>query len=705
MRASSRFTPLLSLLLAPTALAQLPTPTQRADAARQVRVDAANHQRSQPLPTHQNNNDQGFFGPYAVYSKGLPHDTFGEPTSAAFAAYINAVNTTSPAAYEAIPLGGERKLVNPQAGLSYVLEGSDPQAISMRPAPSFSSPEAGGEMNELYWMSVLRDVSFNQYASDPVTPLAATALSNLREYRGARNSAGLVTPATLFRADQPGAIQGPFISQFLYKAVTYGGGPLATTVEANPPATGVEPTALQIIDQRTLTRFGGDDSLTDYNEWLSIQDGHNPADPTDTLEDYDPVRRYIRNARDLTEWVHLDYPIQSSLNAALIMARQGDFLPDGKYDPDPKSSPATFDPNNPYLGYAKQEPFVTFGNSDVQSLTSLVTNTVLRGQWFQKWQVHRRLRPEEYGGRVHNNITGARSYPIPPDVGQGGVLSRVFLQNAVRNMERGLSNNGTYLLSSAFREGSPVHPAYASGHSTYTGAGITILKAFNKDLPIINPQVANADGTALVPYSGTLMMFDELDKLASNIGVARLFAGVHYRSDHDHAVRLGELHALRTLQDWTRLYNESFEGFQVRTLGGNNLTIHASQPDLPHFVSAVNGFKLYGKTNSMLGAGVEIDLLYNNSIIDLSDWAAQGYVTLNIEADTYMPSGAGSVRFHYDGSPVVNNGSPYFLYGDNSENAIPLTVGTHVLRATPYSGPNGTGVGGVPLVIRFTVQN
>jgi hypothetical protein len=54
----------------------------------------------------------------------------------------------------------------------------------------------------------------------------------------------------------------------------------------------------------------------------------------DTLEDLDATRRYLRNGRDLAEWVHFDYPLQASLNAALLMARQGDFLTDGRYDSD-----------------------------------------------------------------------------------------------------------------------------------------------------------------------------------------------------------------------------------------------------------------------------------------------------------------------------------------------------------------------------------
>jgi hypothetical protein len=92
------------------------------------------------------------------------------------------------------------------------------------------------------------------------------------------------------------------VSQFLLKTVPFGGGPLAT--ETEPPPTGVEPTAHQPLEQRIWTRFAGDDRVTQFNEWLDIQNGALPADPVDTLEDLDNTRRDIRNGRDLAEWVH-----------------------------------------------------------------------------------------------------------------------------------------------------------------------------------------------------------------------------------------------------------------------------------------------------------------------------------------------------------------------------------------------------------------
>lgn len=63
--------------------------------------------------------------------------------------------------------------------------------------------------------------------------------------------------------------------------------------------------------------------------------------------------------------------------------------------------------------------------------------------------------------------------------------------------------------------GSPRHPAYPSGHSTYSAAASEILKYFFPDET------------------------EHLDRLSDNIGMARLWAGVHWRSDHDAGVKIG----------------------------------------------------------------------------------------------------------------------------------------------------------------------
>lgn len=57
------------------------------------------------------------------------------------------------------------------------------------------------------------------------------------------------------------------------------------------------------------------------------------------------------------------------------------------------------------------------------------------------------------------------------------LLNRVRTHNAKCNGDgKGGHGEGTYLLPMAVAEGSPVHPAYPSGHAINLGAYITTLK-------------------------------------------------------------------------------------------------------------------------------------------------------------------------------------------------------------------------------------
>jgi PAP2 superfamily len=72
--------------------------------------------------------------------------------------------------------------------------------------------------------------------------------------------------------------------------------------------------------------------------------------------------------------------------------------------------------------------------------------------------------------------------------------------------------------------GTPRHPSYPSGHSVTYGAAAQLLSAFFPDLR------------------------PELDQLADNAGMARLWAGIHYRSDHEEGVELGRRVADRVIE-------------------------------------------------------------------------------------------------------------------------------------------------------------
>ena len=211
-----------------------------------------------------------------------------------------------------------------------------------------------------------------------------------------------------------------------------------------------------------------------------------------------------------------------------------------------------------------------------------------------------------------------------------------------------------------------------------------MLKAFYKvDGQVQNPVQPSADGLSLVPYTdGPLYYVDELDKLASNVGMARLFAGVHWRSDHEYAVRLGELVALRTLQDRARTYTEPFNGFVVRTFGATPSSSARTGPDLPNHVSGVVGFALINAGTGQVIPGYES--FNNGTTLNLNTLPTRN---LSIRASMYQ-STVGSVRFDYDSASSVDNTATYDF-------AFTPTVGTHVLTATPFSQINSGGLAAI----------
>jgi len=134
-------------------------------------------------------------------------------------------------------------------------------------------------------------------------------------------------------------------------------------------------------------------------------------------------------------------------------------------------------------------------------------------------------------------------------------------------LQTSFSNYGTYFLSQAFPEGSPTHPAYPTGHGTVAGACITVLKFFydceRKFTDFATPQVSANDGTSLNDYADAdanqMTVSGELHKLAHNISFGHgIHAGIHWRSDTDTSLLLGEAVALSMLQDCARTYNERF---------------------------------------------------------------------------------------------------------------------------------------------------
>jgi hypothetical protein len=196
-----------------------------------------------------------------------------------------------------------------------------------------------------------------------------------------------------------------------------------------------------------------------------------------------------------------------------------------------------------------------------------------KAAWYAKWFVHRALRPDQYGGRVHWTKTRQKTggYPLHSDILNSTALANVF------------ANKGTYFLPQAYPEAGPQHPSYPSGHATMAGACATILKAafdgtttFDK---LIDPTivVASEDGLSLKETHldpGDFTVNGEINKLASNIGQGRDFAGIHWRSDAEWGMRLGEAAAISLLCDHNNNYpGEKFEGFTITKFDGTTVTV------------------------------------------------------------------------------------------------------------------------------------
>ena len=496
----------------------------RRERSYRIRKSAALAEREIPTPPHISNGDETRYPNFiGNYSQGLPHDSLGDVVPAAYRALLTACDTGKPSDFANIPLGGNTKLVDPQGGLAYDLEGTDSGQLTVPPPPKLASAERAGEMVEDYWMALARDVPFSHYGAEPITAAAIAELNTLSDFKGPTVN-GKVTPTTLFRGVNPGDLIGPYVSQFFWLPVTFGVLSVTQQFNAYVPKT---------------------DYLTTFAEWLAVQNGQGPF-PANTISG----TSYIKNGRDLGAFFHSDIAIQAYLFAAQWLLTHG----------------APLNPGNPYLTIKNQAGGFTFGSQYITDLLGLVSNRALEASFYQKWFVHRTLRPIEYGGLVHNTLTGAADYPLNSEVLNSQAVDQTF------------SKYGTYLLPAAFPEANPQHPSYPEAHGAVAGACVTALKAFfNETFVLPSPVVASDDGQSLLPYTGAdageMTVGGELNKLAYNCSLGRDMSGVHWRSDGDQSLLLGEAITISILRDQRPTYNEPFNGFTFTKFDGETITV------------------------------------------------------------------------------------------------------------------------------------
>jgi hypothetical protein len=457
----------------------------------------------------------------ASFSKTMPHNELGEVDPDAYRRWLEILASGDSAAFERVPRapGAVERLNNPQASYSLNFVGIDSAALPLPPPPAFASHRMAAEMAELYWQALTRDIAFRDFASHP---LAQAAVSDLEALGFAPSD-----PANLFRGDSSGERTGPFVSQFLWRNIPYG---------------------LQTVEQRFRVPSRGQGFLTSFDAWLASQRG---AKPRAALQ-FDEPARYISSYRELVEYVHRDFSFQPFMNAALIAFGMGGERGD-----------AVLSPTNPYRGSATQFGDITLGSKNLLTLLAEASLLGQKASYYYKWQIHRRARPEVFGARVDVHLGGRKSYDLHPAIFESEGLARVK------------ADFGSWLLPQAYPEGSPTHPSYPAAHAVNAGACATVLKAFLDERYVVpDPVEATADGATLEAWRGpALTLGGEIDKLASNIALARNAAGVHFRSDSIEGLKLGEEVALGLLAETSLTYSERFDGFVLSRFDGSPVRI------------------------------------------------------------------------------------------------------------------------------------
>lgn len=473
-----------------------------------------------PAPLVTNGDELRYANRIGNFSKTLRKNPIGEVDRASYDSMIRACESGHQADYEAILRAGPVRLKNPIGAYGFQFAGLDQSQFFLPAPPQFDSAAQAVEMMELYWQSLARDIPFSAYSSSQ--PLIAEAAAELG-----------TSPERLFRGPASGALTGPYLSQFLLQPVQFGSIP---------------------CDARQTTALPGVDYMTQWADWFSIQIGENKG-PGTALEPN--VVRYIRNGRDLAQYVHHDWSYSPYYQTIWVLLSYGD---------------RAYTENNPLMWSRNQEPYVHFGPPDAFDFVARAAKPAFQAAWWQKWMVHRRLRPEEFGGCVHQNLEQVTVHPIHPDLMKS------------RALQRSRAKWGTGLLAQAYSEGCPPHSSYPSGHATVAGACVTMLKAFFRESYVIpNPVVPSADGLTLEPWTGgTLTLGGELDKLAYNIAAGRNFAGIHWRSDMEEGVKLGEAVATEILRDLATAYDfDDFGGFRFTRMDGTEAVVTPGTGPLP----------------------------------------------------------------------------------------------------------------------------
>jgi hypothetical protein len=566
-----------------------PSGAERAKAARDYRQMASDIARLRPQAMTKSNHEESDYDDHfpSNFTKGLLHDQNGLLKCAEdYRCFVEAINSSDRTLFEkdvrtadpeetCVPFYYTQKQEcmkvkqpetikwrgweSPRGGHVYELQGADAGACGMAPAPRIGSSELAAEMAEVYALALLRDVNFTdivdgsgvaestsisvQAVVDSLNSMPFFSGIDRKSSSGSNSKGGLnyfernrreartggldqpLTSQNIFRGSTKGARTGPYISQFMLigtdSLAGEGGGGAGFPGEKSSfdLEDGFIPYGSLIIDQRTISHKKGRDYMTTWGDWLDVQNGANFKG----MDEFEEKRRFITTPRDLATYVHYDALYEAYLNACLIMLALK--VPTSKGFPEPSPS-------------GHRDAFATFGGPHILSLVTEVATRCLKAVRRQKFNFHRRARPEVLAARLiivdkehakceemcrcekskkkfdekckkapcdNEPVLGKanKSFYELLDKMPEDIIEAIKAHNSKQNevhyesvsdsedgkkkkdcnvypcgLNKDSFNKENLLLPMAFPEGSPMHPSYGAGHATVAGGCVTMLKAF-----------------------------------------------------------------------------------------------------------------------------------------------------------------------------------------------------------------------------------
>ena len=364
------------------------------------------------------------------------------------------------------------------------------------------------EMTEIYAISMVRDVKFAEWDNSDVVSSVFAALKHTHTRLNLRTNPP--SRKALFRMDLADVNHGSFISQLLILDVSHGN--LSFSQKYAPES----------------------EVHYDKKSCLDMLNGMQPADPPRLLS---PQPLHSLNV--LAGMVHKDPLFSFYYNAALILHNKT---------------------GTQIGGSNSSSNFLNGGIIDLLSCLGSVARVALRTAWWLKWK-NLKLRPEEFAARIQlaAEISKKEAGDIP---GFLELKERMKNDEVLRLIKE---KNRSYFLTMLYKEGAPVHPSFPSGHATVAGACCTVLKCFLRTRANGESRKwSDVMGLGSIGVDSGETIDGEINKLAMNVSVGRNAAGVHYSSDNESGVRIGEQTAIFFLRSRLMFYTSKIAASGVK---------------------------------------------------------------------------------------------------------------------------------------------